>query len=253
MASTRTSHFTIMKILLLIGLLTASSLALADDAFDQFSGKVYDEACSQRQAGFEKADREYRAAIAATFQYADRIDVFLLDFDWGLGNYRVNEEEPVFRISNDGPRETQIFKQTTVPTTDIPQWCAATTKLLVSQRFDGVAFCHLPIHGIRIWARGHVLSQTSLCWHCQTYYFAYPDVTQSLAISKDGADLEKLCSEVMPVPSHEEMQKMQEAREARLKAKDAREVKEAEEKEARETKEAKEKEAREAHDAKGRR
>ena len=233
-ASTLTSHVIIMKILLLLGLLTVPSLALADEAFDNFAGKVYEEADKNREAGIEKADREYRAAIAATFKYADRIEVFLLDFDWGVGNYRVNEEEPVFQIDNQRSGETQIFKQTTVPTKDIPQWCAATTKLLLSQRFDGGAFCHLPIHGIRIWAHDHLLFQTSLCWHCQTYYFAYPDVTQSLAISRDGADLEKLCKDVMPVPPHEEMKKMQEAREARLKAKDAREVKEAEEKEARE-------------------
>src|SRR3954470_11526822 len=102
-----TPHFASMKILLL-GLFTASSLALADDAFDKFEGKVYESAYRKRQAGFKKADREYRAAIAATFKYADRIEVFLLDFEAGLGNYRVNEEEPIFRISNEGPLETQI-------------------------------------------------------------------------------------------------------------------------------------------------
>ncbi len=255
------------KIFVLLGLLVPlSPLAGAQTAdLDTLLGKAYQDALDNRVAGYARANREYRTAITTMFKYADRIEIFLLDPQGGLDNDEASIDAEAFRCDLERTKGTRILKQKTVPTRDIPKWCAATTKLLTSGQDHGGAFSHVPVHGIRIWVGEHAIFQTSFCWDSQTYYFDYRGGAQWVNISQDGADLKKLFTKAMPMVSPDEINNIraklfaEEATKAKVRkarwaeedrAKAAKEAEEAKAKEAKEAEEAKAKEIKDANDAK---
>jgi len=254
-------------IFLLLGLLIPlSPLAGAQTGdLDTLLGKAYQNALDQRVAGYARVNREFRTAITTLFKYADRIEIFLLDPQGDLGNDEAAWDAVAFRCDVEPTKETRILKQKTVPARDIPQWCAATTKLLTSDQDHGGAPRHVPVHGIRIWAHEHVIFETCFCWPSQTYYFDYQGGAQWVNISQDGADLKKLFAKTLPILPPEEIKKIrkkllvEEARKARVrkarwaeedKVKAAKEAEETKAKEASEAEEARAKEAKEANETK---
>lgn len=161
---------------------------------------IRSEAESKRFDGHEKVDRDFRTAVAGTFQFADRVDVFLLDYSIGKDlAYKPKVGDETFPI-RPYQKETKILKKREVPTKEIQQWCVAVTKTITSEKkFSGGALCHMPIHGLRIYARNELLFETSICWHCRNYYFE----TDWQSLTEDAADLRKLLEAHMPVPEEE--------------------------------------------------
>jgi hypothetical protein len=162
---------------------------------------ILSDAGSKRSDAIAKADADYRAAVASTFRFADRIDVFLLDFSMGAdGKYKPKEEDESFSI-RPYKATTKILKSLKVPAKSIPVWCAAMAKALATD--DGGSLCHYPIHGLRIYAGDELLLETSICWECNNCYFTYDGESQWLGIEKDSGDLKKLLNDFMPIPEAE--------------------------------------------------
>jgi hypothetical protein len=146
-------------------------------------------------------DLKFRAEVAAKFSLADRVEVFLLDFAMGEDiAYRPKDHEETFSI-RPYDRETKILERREVPAEEIRHWCAAMAKTVTSEKPRKGAWCHYPIHGIRIYARGELLFETSLCWVCHNYYCERD--WQSL--TEDASDLEKLLDDLMPIPEQEKI------------------------------------------------
>lgn len=194
-----------MKGALLGVLFAASTLAVADNgvAVDQIDAILTD-ASVKRWEARSKVDREYRAAVATAFKFADRVEIFLLDLSMGSdAAYAPKEGDAVFPI-RPYDKETKILKTHTVPTKDVPKWCEAVTKLIASNKAEGVgAMCHYPVHGIRIHAGERLLFETSVCWGCGNYYFTYEGDSQWVGLNEDALDLSKLLETSMPIPDSE--------------------------------------------------
>lgn len=191
-----------MKALLTI-LFTASSLAADKDNASQRIDRIISEATTKRWDATTKADREYRAAVATTFRFADRVEVFLIDFSIREdAAYSPKEGDEVFAIRPYN-KETKILKKLKTPPKDIQRWCAAVTKLLTSDKIAGGALCHYPIHGIRIYAGDSLLFETSICWGCSNYYFSYEGQATWESLTEDAKDLRALFGDFMPIPEAE--------------------------------------------------
>ena len=185
---------------LLFAAISFSVRAAEDDA------KIYQDISDIRFAAegkrfdaYGKADREFRTEIAKTFQFADRIDVFLLDHSIGKdAAYKPKGREEAFPIRPYN-KETKILKTGSVAPKDIAKWTAALRKTLMSDKEAGGALCHFPIHGLRVYARNKLLFETSLCWHCHNYYFE----DDWVSLTADAKELRMLIEALMPIPEEE--------------------------------------------------
>jgi hypothetical protein len=153
----------------------------------------------KRFEAIDKAQRAFRVAVAKTFQFADRVEVFLLDHSIGTdAAYKPKNGEEAFPIRPYN-KETKILKTRKVPAKEIPKWCAAIAKTITTEKGGGGVLCHFPIHGLRIYARNELLFETSICWHCRNYYFE----DEWKGLSEDAKDLRALLDDFMPVPEKE--------------------------------------------------
>jgi hypothetical protein len=146
-------------------------------------------------------DLTLRTEIAEKFSLANRIEVFLLDFAMGEDiAYRPKDREETFSI-RPYDRETKILERREVPAEEIRNWCAAIGKTITSEKPSKGAWCHYPIHGIRIHARNELLFETSLCWVCHNYYCE----RDWHSLTEDASELEKLLDDWMPIPEQEKI------------------------------------------------
>lgn len=187
-----------------IAILVAATVLAADaDKTTERIESIRAEASRTRWEAVFKADREYRAALAKTFQFADRVEVYLLDFSIGEDTaYTPKEGDAVFPITPYN-KETKILKTHQVAAKDTSKWCAAVRLLLASDKDGGMAMCHYPIHGIRIYSGDTLLFETSLCWACSNYSYVYEDKASWESITEDARGLKALLDESMPVPASE--------------------------------------------------
>jgi hypothetical protein len=194
-----------MKNLLLAILLTGSAFAADAESTDQRIARIMEEAQMKRFDGFLRLNREYRAAVSTTFKLADRVEVYLLDFAAGYDpEYRPKEDEKTFPI-RPYDKETGILKTHKVAAQDVQKWCAAVTKLLVSEKSGVGMNCHFPIHGIRIFSGDTLLFETSLCWKCGNYYFHYRTGASWEGLALNAEDLKALLDRAMPIPESERL------------------------------------------------
>ena len=207
---------TFLLLVLSIVTLFAASAADKDEKAGENAAKekisekistILDEADRKRDAAVDAANLGYRTAFAKTFEFADSVEVFLLDFSMGEdGTYKVTEEEDKFEIYP-YDKKAKILKRRKVADKDIRKWCDAVTKTLSSDKEPiGMALCHYPIHGIRIYSHNALLFGTSYCWHCANFYFCYgPNGNRSgwISLTQDSKELRELFDGFMPIPEAE--------------------------------------------------
>ena len=166
---------------------------------------IIDAAAQKRMDVMLEADLEYRIAFAKAFQFADRVEVFLLDFSIGKDEaYKPKEGDATFPI-HPYDKETKILKARTVPAKDVRKWCDALAKMVKASGASG-ALCHFPIHGVRVYQGNQLFFETSLCWHCNNYYFCYgPNGTDSgwAGLFEGAKDIHALFDDFMPIPETE--------------------------------------------------
>lgn len=187
-------------IVLLLWIATSSlKAAETDTKIEERVGAILHKADFERYAAIAKVEREYRRAVAKTFQFADRVEVFLLDHSVGVDPaYKPKEDDETFPI-RPYDKETKVLKKSAVAAPEIPKWINAVTKTITSEETGGGSLCHLPIHGLRIYAGDLLLFETSICWICGNYYFQ----KQWESLGPDAEDLSVLLDEMMPVPKEE--------------------------------------------------
>lgn len=166
---------------------------------------ILSEASNKRDDARQKADRDYRASVVSTFPFANRIEIFLVDFAMGSdAKYKAGRDDETFTI-RPYQTKTKILKTFKVPSKAIPAWCKAVAKILTTEKPENdTSFCHYPIHGIRIYAADEcLLFETSICWQCNNYYFNYDGESEWIGISEDVDDLKQLLDDSMPIPAAE--------------------------------------------------
>ena len=195
-----------MRWALLLALCFVPVVAADDDkqSVDQQINAILWQAGQQHFEAVTKADQEYRAAVAKTFQFADRIEVFLLDFSMGADPaYEPKKGDAVFEIRPE-EKKTKIIKFATVPANELAKWREAAAKLYRAKIETWAAGCHYPVHGIRIYAGDKLLLETSFCWKCSNYYFTNASLGSSwVTMGKDADDVKTLLHELSPIPEDE--------------------------------------------------
>jgi hypothetical protein len=148
----------------------------------------------------------YRKSMAELFANADKIEVFLLDFEMAdAGEYRIlgwdRLPEGFFPIQP-YDKKSKILKRKTLSADEVAKLLPALRANVGAEENHGGAFCHYPIHAVRLWSGERIMFQSSFCWACLNFYVAFPDGTTNW-VGVTGKDLEKVMTELMPIPEKE--------------------------------------------------
>ena len=175
--------------LLLITLYTCLQCIAQDDLDSEF----YD--------ALEKAEAKYRVGKAALIKKADRVVVYLVDFD-GISDEDVfggGDDSETISIAPYGKR-TKILSTKEIGAGDRKRLLETLSKKIAEPEHTGGAFCHFPIHGIRIYAGEDLLHEGTFCWVCGNFAFSYPGGAGWL---DTNAQLKKIFAEIIPIPQSE--------------------------------------------------
>lgn len=194
-----------MKTLLTTLLITAICI-VGETAAEGAAEKALSEAESRYYEAQAVIESKYRKDLATTLATADRIEVFLLDFemedtpsDFFYWENRLEEEE--FPILPYGSKSS-ILKRAILGDEELKTFVPALQKVVGVQGDPGTgALCHFPIHGVRVFSGETMLFQSSFCWKCQNFALAYPDAPAWVGIS--GTKLFEVFTDVMPIPQIE--------------------------------------------------
>jgi len=153
----------------------------------------------------EAAQAEYRKAIAATLEKADKVEMYILDFEM--------EKEPNSDFlfwENRLPKEyfpitpykykSRILVRKALSPEERQKLIPPLQDSLKLADTNGV-LCHYPIHGIRAWKGEEILFQSSLCWKCGNFGIDYPDGAEFARIGE--SKLKEVCDELLPIPQKE--------------------------------------------------
>ena len=195
--------------LLLLSFLFFSSNADEDsigDGFDDLeeSGPeddVIHAAHREYDKGISQLKVTYRANFAKALKHADSAEVFLLSFTMERDVPEEKRTEYIY-IS---PYRTfsKILQRKKIQGQKLETLRNATTKLLQEKSTDGGAFCHYPIHGVRLLRGKRVIFETSLCWKCGNYFLTYPYDERASWIGFSGEPIKQFLDREMPIPQSE--------------------------------------------------
>jgi hypothetical protein len=173
--------------------LTALFASLPCFAQNDLDSEFYD--------ALEKAEAKYREGKAAQIRKADRVVVYLVDFD-GISDedaFGFGDESETISIAPYDKR-TKILNSKEVGDVDRKRLLEALSKKIAEPEHSGGAFCHFPIHGVRIYSGDELLHEGTFCWVCGNFGFSYP---QGSGWLDTNADLKEIFTILMPIPQSE--------------------------------------------------
>lgn len=154
-------------------------------------------------ADLERAQVKYRASQSEVIRKADRVVVYLVDFeittsDDPFGNSLAGDDDAI-RVSPSGG-VAKILTTKEVPQDHKVKILDTLATQIAKPEHDGGAMCHFPIHGIRVYRGEELLHEGTLCWVCGNFSFSYPEGSGWLDTSKE---LEKIFTILLPIPPKE--------------------------------------------------
>jgi hypothetical protein len=151
--------------------------------------------------GLSKVEAEYRVGKAALLKKADRVILYLVDFDGVTAGdaFRGGDENESISIAPYGKR-TKILSTKLLEADDRKKLLDVLSTAIAQPEHSGGAFCHFPIHGIRIYSGEELLHEGTLCWLCGNFSFSYP---QSSAWLDTNAELKATFMRLVPIPQSE--------------------------------------------------
>lgn len=157
--------------------------------------------------GKSEVETKYRKAFAEAIRDAKEIDVFLLDFEMtaakstempGWAETLPKDQFPITPYRS----QSKILESKRLRPREIALLMPALQRTIAVQENHGGAFCHMPIHGIRIWNADQIVFQTSICYECMNWYMTYPYADSGwLALSEPN--LQNILEQLMPIPQKE--------------------------------------------------
>jgi hypothetical protein len=147
---------------------------------------------------------DYRARLADIIGSANRITVHLLDFK--MDGKPESEDDATHFFISPYQRYASILQTRELPEKERAAGVSHLQRLLRTRGDEGwSAFCHYPIHAVRVYLDDDLLFRSSFCWECTNYFVQYPDDADSSATwvgLKDQA-LEDFFKAQMPIPQAE--------------------------------------------------
>ncbi|MEK7950164.1 hypothetical protein [Luteolibacter soli] len=190
---------------LLISVL-AGAISLSGAFAESDAEKGISEAESRFYEAKSKIDSDYRRDFAEALSKGETIEVYLLDFetertpsDFLYWDTRLEEDE--FPIIPYGAK-SKILKRAILTDDQKRDFLPKLQKVIgVQGDVGGGAFCHMPIHGVRITAGEKIIFQSSFCWKCGNFAFTYPDRPAWIEIH--GSEIAEAFNKLMPIPQSE--------------------------------------------------
>ncbi len=147
----------------------------------------------------DEAKIEFRAGFSKQLNKADRVVLYLVDFDTSGDEQKELDEEDSILI---GPKKgrARILDEKELKKKDRAPLLELLSDIIAEPEHSGGAFCHFPIHGIRIYRGKEIIHEGTFCWVCKNFGFTYPVGSQWLDTSPE---LEKLFQKQIPVPKKE--------------------------------------------------
>ena len=159
------------------------------------------------QDKLEAAEEVYRIGKAREIADGDRVVIYLLSFD-GLKEASVRSifsdtyldiEKGHFPITS-YQKQTRILEGKTLEKEAREQFLPMLSSQVAVPKHMGGAFCHYPIHGVRVYREDYVIYEGSFCWERGNFGFRYPHNGGWLDTNEE---LEKALKEFMPIPASE--------------------------------------------------
>ena len=150
-------------------------------------------------AELQEAQSRYRASIADEIKSADKVVVYLVNFEVTDGLDPFYNDEKTISVKPYESR-TEILSRKELSGKDLNNVLSLLSAQIAKPKHSGGAFCHFPIHGIRIYKGGEVLHEGTFCWVCENFTFRYPldfdylDTTNAL---------KALFAKLLPIPEKE--------------------------------------------------
>ncbi len=148
----------------------------------------------------ENAKARYREAFAERMlKTATKTEVFLLNYD-GMKEKNVfayNEDD--FDIAPYG-KVTSIISKKEISKDEQRELLDAIATQIRKKRLSSGAFCHLPIHGIKVYSNDQVIFSSSFCWECYNFGFSYPSGSRWTDTSEE---MKTVFLRIMPIPQSE--------------------------------------------------
>jgi len=190
-----------ISILALAGFVSFSNIRAESDA-----EKAISDAESKFYDAKSKIESDYRADLAKAIAKGDRIDVYLLDFevedtpsDFLFWDTRLEEDE--FPITPYGGK-SKILKRSELNEEQRKEFLPKLQAVIGFEGEDhGGAFCHFPIHGVRVFAGKQIIFQSSFCWKCSNFSISYPDAPAWVGIR--GSELFDAFNGIHKIPQSE--------------------------------------------------
>ncbi len=147
----------------------------------------------------EKIEAKYRADKAELIKEADRVVVYLVDFD-GISDEDIfADDDETIAIAPYGKR-TKILSTKEIGAGDRKRLLETLSNKIAEPEHTGGALCHFPIHGIRIYAGEDLLHEGTFCWVCKNFAFSYP---QGSGWLDTDAELKNIFTKLIPIPQSE--------------------------------------------------
>lgn len=233
-----------MKKYLCMALLAVSPFVMGDEKVEGTAVLKDDgqDALLQQADDFFESDMElvkesYRKRFAEVLMMADKVEVFLVDFD---GLVAVSESEDLSGFLGGDEVDKDVLKGVAIKQGEngeirvvevklkrdeailVPGYEDSYTKVLAKKEVSdadrvkllgslakqvavreqaGGALCHYPIHGLKVYRRGKLLYETTFCWKCSNFGFSYPNGDRQWLSTND--ELRAIFHRLMPIPQSE--------------------------------------------------
>jgi hypothetical protein len=163
-------------------------------------------AISQYFSGLEKARSDYRRDLAAALSKAERIEIYLLDFETEQtpSNFLFWENqlpEDEFPIIPHGSK-SKVLKRVVLTREQRAEFVPLLRKAIDAEVDMGkMTLCHYPIHGVRFSSGEDVHFQSSFCWVCRNFVIPYPGDAGWMGL--EGGELQLAFERLLPIPRSE--------------------------------------------------
>ena len=159
-----------------------------EDPWDAFRSDVHD------------AEVKFRKSISKMLMAADRVVIYLVDFE-GESKEQVDPDDEKSIEIKPYKSRTKIIQKKELAAEDRKNLLKALCEQIAWPNHTGGAFCHYPIHGIRIYQGKELLHEGTFCWMCANFSFSYPD--GGSAWLDTSTELKQIFMSLLPIPKDE--------------------------------------------------
>lgn len=187
-------------------ILLAAAADAEEGARSQAAAQRLQTAALKFEEDLDRAKADYRQRISKALETADKIEIFLLEFD---SLKPAPDDDVRFDAADDDGRfpvlpykaRAKVLEHRTLTKAERGELLLLLREVVGKTKDPGGSFCHLPIHGLRAFEGETLLFESSFCYVCQNFYVRYP--TEARWFGLEAKPFEAAMKKLMPIPPSE--------------------------------------------------